>query len=253
MVAVQKGSLLQDDILICTAIDDDRTMWRSILNGNASVAYVVTGAHHPRINGVYTRTNDTCHGHPVFRSQSGHDLFRPNGQGTTTSWMVGRSHGNCAYSGILSSPGQCSASPDQTGCVGLWWEYDVTGCANPTITATAPQGWCPNPKIEISAVLSSLVGLAYFASADGPCTVTGRCAQRLHYDNNEACTIVVGTGGTIGACPKFDTESDYDILTIDGQDFSGSSCPEGVEVAPNSTITWQSDGSVTHSGWKICF
>eukprot|EP01047_Picozoa_sp_COSAG01_P053458 COSAG01_NODE_5732_length_4070_cov_3.053135_4_plen_357_part_01 len=63
-----------------------------------------------------------------------------------------------------------------------------------------------------------------FASASGPCTLSSgnTCVERMPYGNNERCSIVVGWGGTLGACPSFNTEQDYDILTIDGIQYSGS-------------------------------
>eukprot|EP01049_Picozoa_sp_SAG25_P024024 SAG25_NODE_10591_length_328_cov_1.113537_1_plen_50_part_01 len=44
----------------------------------------------------------------------------------------------------------------------------------------------------------------------------------MPYSNSERWNIVVGWGGTLGACPHFNTERDYDILTIDGIQYSGS-------------------------------
>jgi hypothetical protein len=49
------------------------------------------------------------------------------------------------------------------------------------------------------------------------------------------------------------TEVGYDELAIDGHNYDGTSCHQGVNVASGSTITWHTDGSDTSSGWEICF
>ena len=48
------------------------------------------------------------------------------------------------------------------------------------------------------------------------------------------------------------TESGYDQLTIDGVDYEGTDCPEGVDLTEGSTISWVSDGSMSGDGWEIC-
>ena len=89
------------------------------------------------------------------------------------------------------------------------------------------------------------------------------------HGNDEACTVRVNAAGTL-TFAEFDVEPDDD----DGEDSADSErCPydyiqiggtrycNGVghppshifAVAAGSTFTWQSDGSVTHAGWTICF
>ena len=93
-----------------------------------------------------------------------------------------------------------------------------------------------------------------FAVQSGPCTVSdaGRCVGRSNYANNEACTIVSLSSTTLADCPRFDTEAGYDFLTIDGQRYEGTQCPEGLQISSSSSISWASDGSVTRGGWEIC-
>jgi fibronectin-binding autotransporter adhesin len=100
---------------------------------------------------------------------------------------------------------------------------------------------------------SRLAGV--FTSTSGPCALAsqGRCVQRGSYRNGEHCSIDVAWGGTLGPCPRFNTEACCDHLTIDGHNYDGTSCPQGVNVASGSTITWHTDGSDTSSGWEICF
>jgi hypothetical protein len=100
---------------------------------------------------------------------------------------------------------------------------------------------------------SRLAGV--FTSTSGPCALAsqGRCVQRGSYRNGEHCSIDVAWGGTLGPCPRFNTEACCDHLTIDGHNYDGTSCHQGVNVASGSTITWHTDGSDTSSGWEICF
>jgi len=71
-------------------------------------------------------------------------------------------------------------------------------------------------------------------------------------DDDEDCTISVLAGGRL-VSDGFNTEQRYDVLTIDGTDYSGNDVDVNVRVAPGSTIKWTSDGSGVRSGWKICF
>jgi hypothetical protein len=50
----------------------------------------------------------------------------------------------------------------------------------------------------------------------------------------------------------FDTESQFDILTVNGRDYSGTDGPNGVTVQPDTAITWSSDGSINDPGFKVC-
>jgi hypothetical protein len=50
----------------------------------------------------------------------------------------------------------------------------------------------------------------------------------------------------------FNTESYYDLLTVNGDTFSGMGGPNNVAVELNSSITWVSDHSITSPGFKVC-
>merc|ERR1719442_357328 len=81
---------------------------------------------------------------------------------------------------------------------------------------------------------------------------TGNCIQSNNhpssYGNNEACTInAYEVDLTVDA---FSTESRYDILTMGGTEYSGSSGPASGSFS--GTISWASDYSVVSSGWKLC-
>jgi len=84
------------------------------------------------------------------------------------------------------------------------------------------------------------------------CTMIGNCIQSKNhpaqYGNREACTInALGVDLTVDA---FNTESNYDYLSMDGKQYSGTSGPpSGMHTGE---ISWSSDISVTKSGWKLC-
>jgi len=84
------------------------------------------------------------------------------------------------------------------------------------------------------------------------CSMDGDCVSSLNhpsnYGNNQACSITLyDVALTVDA---FSTERSYDILTVDGTPYSGSSGP------PSGTytgeISWTSDFSIVNSGWKLC-
>jgi len=84
------------------------------------------------------------------------------------------------------------------------------------------------------------------------CTKTGNCIQSNNhpadYGSNEECTInAYEVDLTVEA---FSTESGYDILTMGGTRYSGTSGPAG--GAFSGVISWASDYSVVSSGWKLC-
>ena len=89
----------------------------------------------------------------------------------------------------------------------------------------------------------------------GDCSVTGDCFRSpnypSHYGDSQSCTITVHSGGILSVS-AFDTEKNYDKLTVNGVVYSGSSGPSGVSVSAGATITWLSDSSSTSSGFEIC-
>jgi len=84
------------------------------------------------------------------------------------------------------------------------------------------------------------------------CAMNGNCIQSNNhpgnYGNNEACTIKANeVAVTVDA---FSTESGYDFLTMGGKEYAGTSGPPGGTYS--GTISWNTDGSVVNSGWKLC-
>jgi len=89
----------------------------------------------------------------------------------------------------------------------------------------------------------------------GDCTVVGYCVQSPNYPakygNSEFCDIAVNPDGAEPILVvDFKTEIDYDVLTVNGEKYSGTTGPEG--VTPTGVITWASDYSIRGTGWQLC-
>jgi len=85
------------------------------------------------------------------------------------------------------------------------------------------------------------------------CELNGDCISSsnhpANYGNGEQCSIQLN-----GAIPisvqAFDTETNYDYLTVGGVRYSGTNSPQSGSYT--GVISWSSDSSVTKSGWKLC-
>jgi len=88
----------------------------------------------------------------------------------------------------------------------------------------------------------------------GPCTQDGPCISSpnfpSHYSDDQSCVISVPVGMGPIYVKAFDTESDYDVLTVNGESFHAQHSPEGIR--PTTDIVWSSDSNITDIGWKIC-
>mmetsp|Transcript_2402 Transcript_2402/g.4041 ORF Transcript_2402/g.4041 Transcript_2402/m.4041 type:complete len:1445 (+) Transcript_2402:190-4524(+) len=92
---------------------------------------------------------------------------------------------------------------------------------------------------------------------DGPCEIVDDfCIASPNYPkeygNRQECVVKVPRRPM--SFTVFDTEYNYDKLTVNNVEYSGSKsrAPEG-EIAQDGTLRWKSDGSVTRSGWYVCF
>jgi len=85
------------------------------------------------------------------------------------------------------------------------------------------------------------------------CEMDGNCIQSLNhpsnYGNNQQCSVEL-YGAISLSVNAFDTERSYDVLSVGGRYYSGTSGPSN--GAYSGTMTWSSDGSITRSGWKLC-
>jgi hypothetical protein len=84
------------------------------------------------------------------------------------------------------------------------------------------------------------------------------CVKSKNYPNDygddEACSVTLPNAQSVYAIDviDFNTESGYDLLSVNGVAYSGSS-GYGLHGQEANQLDWRTDGSVTRSGWKICF
>jgi len=98
----------------------------------------------------------------------------------------------------------------------------------------------------------------HFRVESGPCVAhADGCVSSPGYPglypNSESCVITPSSPFDSIDVLDFGTETWYDILTVDGVDFSGvdpGSGPDGVPV--RDSIRWRADDSVNANGWFIC-
>jgi len=87
------------------------------------------------------------------------------------------------------------------------------------------------------------------------CVVSEYCINSRNYPanyaNGDRCTVEILRSRTNVCTQAFDTESSYDVLSINSTTYSGTSGPPEWFVL-SGVLTWSSDHSVTKSGWKIC-
>jgi len=86
------------------------------------------------------------------------------------------------------------------------------------------------------------------------CEVDGDCVQSNNYPsdygNREKCTIQLFGEVAVFADGEFNTENRYDVLTMGNQRYSGTWGPPSKSYT--GSISWESDYSVTRSGWRLC-
>jgi len=91
---------------------------------------------------------------------------------------------------------------------------------------------------------------------EGPCEVDDEDEECIespsypeNYGNNEACTMSLrGSETRYLTVDRYDVEEGYDYLTVGGRRYDSSQALQPIE----GDITWTSDESVSHSGWRIC-
>jgi len=93
--------------------------------------------------------------------------------------------------------------------------------------------------------------------ASGDCVISGDCLESPNYPeeygNEQACTILVSPSNTMAIeVSAFQTEENFDHVSVDGNWFSGGEDQGPDGVVPTSMITWSSDYTVTAGGWKLC-
>jgi hypothetical protein len=95
----------------------------------------------------------------------------------------------------------------------------------------------------------------------GSCTASNGCARSPNYpenySNNDWCIITLasyysnnGAAGVHLLPTSFSTEEGHDRLYVNGEEYSGTDFPDGVDVT--NSIMWSSDNSSTSGGWEFC-
>jgi len=120
----------------------------------------------------------------------------------------------------------------------------------------------PDATIEETNALASLTSMfqdempVFWQVVKGPCKADNDgCVMSGNYPEpynaEEKCQIVVKSPKPMPiTVVSFDTEETYDVLRVNGLDYSGTTGPKGVLV--QDTIHWGADSSLQGNGWKIC-
>lgn len=130
---------------------------------------------------------------------------------------------------------------------------DITWHADPGVGG---RGWklCSGSKME--ARMAAPHPTTWFEVKLGNCTTTSNgCIMSPNYPqeygDGETCSIKVFDGNAMPLqVQDFATESHLDLLTVNGQPYSGVVGPSG--VVPTGMIHWASDGSKRMAGWSLC-
>ena len=142
----------------------------------------------------------------------------------------------------------------------------------------------PRPRVSAAGIAPTrlaLLVLSTLATAvsgvptlfNGPCRSSGNCICSSNYysdcsglsgsyANNEVCLfyaygteqVTSSTLSTESCCDKLTMPRDAGAAINTGTQYFGSSAPSvGLTVPGGRYIDWKSDGSVTTTGWKVCF
>jgi len=93
-------------------------------------------------------------------------------------------------------------------------------------------------------------------AADSDCTVNGNCVTSANWPsshgNNEGCSITVDADSSVAVNSNFEIERNYDFLRVDNAaKWTAAEIP--TSMSAGTTISWSTDGSVTKTGWELCF
>ena len=121
------------------------------------------------------------------------------------------------------------------------WEEVVTPSPTPHLTESNPT---PSPTPSPTCA---------FSTVSGQCTVEYDCISSANYPGDysasDHCVICVEQSTELHLL-VFITEQDFDLLWVNGQSYSYTEGPDGVEA--EGQIGWTSDTQKTEKGWSIC-
>ena len=111
-------------------------------------------------------------------------------------------------------------------------------------------------RVYIYGVQYAVERAGMWKSVTRPCQLDGDGCVTSHnfpryYGTQEHCSIEIEPSlATPLNVTDFKTESNHDILTVNGKVYSGSTGPQG--ITPLEAIVWRSDNSVSKRGWRLC-
>lgn len=159
--------------------------------------------------------------------------------GAKCAWSSGACTG-CAECGphpIAKCEGWCNDHASGWSDKCMWSSLACAKCG-----PCSPLGYPDHPGL-----LSVTSGKAYCHIDSSGCVTDGVGTYR----NYEACTVMANQDITVSAT-FFETESDYDHITIGTNVYSGVTGPSNVAMAAGSKMTWESDYSDREAGFVIC-
>ena len=123
----------------------------------------------------------------------------------------------------------------------------------PPSPSPPPPIYSPAPPQASNYTWIVLSGSAYCQPTSAAGFAMGDCVTDGfgNHGNGERCTIAVRNAMYVTAT-YFNTEANYDWVTIGSQRWSGTTGPTNVEMNAGDVMSWSSDGSVVRGGWIIC-
>jgi len=111
--------------------------------------------------------------------------------------------------------------------------------------------------LQVNTLNRKIQQTEYFDIVSGGCSLEGDCVESPGYPQNyghdQTCQINVDQNAWVGKgiqVESFNTEENFDKLTVNGNVYHGSTGP--ASITPTGQILWSADFSVATKGWKLC-
>jgi len=213
---------------ICTSVAQSVTKLHSSDGGFATLAHEIGhnwGLRHGGNGGIMS----------FEKELNGVVQFNVNPSRRQLCQSIAKNKDDCAQWGYLRRAGGGAPEPGPAPV-----PPTAAPTPSPTVAPTAP----PDPD-------------ALFATT-GPCEVVGKdCVQSPNYPDkyasNQECDIMIAADKWANKAidvVDFQTELDYDVLVVNGEQYHGDVGPQG--ATPAGALRWSSDASEEARGWKLC-
>ena len=160
--------------------------------------------------------------------------------------------GTTGPAGIVPVDGAVNWSSDYTIARGgweiCWTNRPPHPPAPPTSPPESPPPPPPSPQPPSPPTPLRLVGPCIFTN-NGNCAASPNHPAK--YGNLQEC-VISGVPAVPLAVISFQTEPNYDKMTINGITYSGQYGPTGV-VPYDGVIHWSSNWLMTYTGWELCW